>query len=57
LTKEKMPNLLATASPHIIMAIFTAAVLTKLSPAVYSTFALAFFQTTEKEAHTTFPWE
>jgi len=36
---------------HIILAAFMATGLTKLSPAVYSAFALGFFQATEKEAH------
>jgi len=39
------------ASLHIILAIFTAAVLTKLSPDVWSAFALSFFQATEKSTH------
>jgi len=42
----------AAASLHIILAIFTAAGLNKFFPAVQGTFALAFFQATEKEART-----
>ena len=45
------------ASLHNILAIFMAAGLTKLSPAVWSAFALAFFQATEKEARTALLWE
>ena len=47
----------ATASLHIILAIFTAAGLTKLSPAVRGAFALAFFQETVKAARTALLWE
>jgi len=47
----------ATASLHIILAILTATDLTKLSPAVWGAFALAFFQATIKEARTTLLWE
>jgi len=45
-------NLLAAASLHIILAIFTGAGLTKLSPTAKGAFALAFFQATEKVART-----
>jgi len=39
------------------MAIFTAAGLTSLSPAVRGAFALAFIQATVKEARTALLWE
>ena len=45
-------NLLATASPHIILAIFTAAGLIKFSAIVRGAFARAIFQAIEKEACT-----
>ena len=49
-------NLLAAASLHIILAMFTAAGLTRLSPTVQGPLALAFFQAKEKEACTALLW-
>jgi len=49
--------LLATASLHIILAIFTTAGLTKLSPDAYSACARAFFQAKEKEVRSGLLWE
>jgi len=47
--KRTTANLLPTASLHIILGIYTAAGLTKLSAAASGAFTLAFFQATEKE--------
>jgi len=55
-SQKNVGNLLATASLHISLAIFTAASLTKLSPAAEGAFAFVFFQATEKEARTALLW-
>jgi len=47
-------NLFATASLHVILDIFTAANLTKLSPAVWGAL---LFQAADKEARTSLLWE